>query len=203
MNCVSRTLGRRHAAATPWRLHGLLGGLCIAVAGLVHAPVAAQAPSPPASERADLSPVTVNLSQWLVVMEKGKEVFKPVESIKPGDVIEYRARYVNRSDQPVSDVQAQLPLPEGLLYQARSARPAQTAQFAVKGGSFAREPLMRPTADGKTEPVPLADYRQLRWRLGQLAPGAQADVSVRVSLPPLSSSSVGDASPVVTRSASR
>ncbi len=149
------------------------------------------------------APVAVTLSQWRVTTENGKEVLKPVQSIKPGDVIEYRATYLNRSSKPVTDVQAELPLPEGLQYQARSARPEQTARFAVKGGSFAREPLMRPATDGKTEPVPLTDYRQLRWSLGQLAPGAKADVSVRAVLPPLSSASVADASPAARPSASR
>ncbi|WP_323503886.1 hypothetical protein, partial [Cryobacterium sp. RTS3] len=46
----------------------------------------------------------------------GKEHFSSADSIRPGDVIEYRAVYTNRTDKPVNGVIATLPVPEGLEY---------------------------------------------------------------------------------------
>ncbi len=123
--------------------------------------------------------VKAELTQMLVLVENGKEVLKPTKSVKPGDLIEYRVVYTNQSRRMVNDMQAQLPLPEGLEYQAKSARPAPSAQMATQGGMFAREPLMRDAAGGKKEAVSLADYRQVRWNLGQIAAGAKVEVSVR------------------------
>ena len=123
--------------------------------------------------------VKAELTQMLVVLEKGKEVLKPAKKVKPGDLIEYRVVYTNQSRRAVNDVQAQMPLPIGLAYQANSAKPSANAHMAAAGGEFAREPLMRDSGDGKKEPVPYAQYRQLRWNLGQLAAGTQLEVSAR------------------------
>ncbi len=115
----------------------------------------------------------------LVVLENGKEVLKPAKNVKPGDLIEYRVVYTNQSRRVVNDLQAQLLLPVGLAYQANSAKPSTNAHMATASGEFAREPLMRGSGDGKKEPVPYAQYRQLRWNLGQLATGSKLEVSAR------------------------
>ncbi|NDC60963.1 MAG: DUF11 domain-containing protein [Betaproteobacteria bacterium] len=149
-----------------------------------------------ASSHSADSLVRAELTQLLVVLEDGKELLKPVKSVKPGDLIEYRVVYTNQSRRAVTDLQAQLPLPEGLEYQAKSARPAASAQMATKGGMFAREPLMRDIAGGKKEAVSYADYRQVRWNLGQIAAGAKLEVSARARV------STGVASTPVIQNAS-
>jgi uncharacterized repeat protein (TIGR01451 family) len=131
-----------------------------------------------ATDSAD-SAVKADLTQMLVVVENGKEILKPTKTVKPGDVIEYRVVYTNQSRRAVNDLQAQLPLPEGLEYQAKSARPAGSVSMATKGGMFAREPLMKELAGGKKEAVSYADYRQVRWNLGSIAAGAKLEVSAR------------------------
>ncbi|MFM7026164.1 MAG: hypothetical protein ACKOWC_08945 [Limnohabitans sp.] len=140
----------------------------------------AQARTEAATAPAQTEPVVkAELIQLQVLQENGKEILKPVQTVKPGDLIEYKVTYTNRGTKPVRDVVAQLPIPEGLEYQPRSARPAPTAEASVKNGAFAREPLMRDAAGGKKEPVPYSEYRQLRWTLGQIAAGARTEVSAR------------------------
>lgn len=146
--------------------------------GLPMAHARTEAAAAPAAAQAEPA-VKAELTQMQVVTENGKETLKPVQSVKPGDLIEYRVVYTNRSPKAVRDVQAELPIPEGLEYQPKSARPAQNAEAAVKGGAFAREPLMREAAGGKKEPVPYSEYRRLRWTLGQIAAGAKTEVSAR------------------------
>lgn len=128
--------------------------------------------------------VTVALQQSKVVKAiDGKEQLLDAASVKPGDVLEYTVTYTNKTGKPVSGLVADLPIPEGLEYLPRSARPgAALVKAAVKDGEFATEPLMRKVRDGKAEPVPYSDYRALRWTLGQLPAGGVASVSARAKV---------------------
>ena len=153
--------------------------------GSVVAQTPAAAPTAPAAKTVAVAPaaVTVVLTQAKVVKAAdGKEKLVDAASVKPGDVIEYRATYTNRSTNTVKNVVASLPIPEGLQYQPMSAKPGATiVQAAVKGGVFGAEPLTRKVA-GKVEPVPYADYRSLRWNLGELPAAGVAVVSARAAV---------------------
>ena len=150
--------------------------------------VAAQAPAtaPTANTAVAAKPaaaVIVLLTQAKVVKgTDGKEQLLDAATVKPGDVIEYRATYTNRSAKSVTGVVATLPIPEGLQYLPMSAKPGATlVQAAVKGGDYSAEPLIR-TVAGKVQTVPYAEYRSLRWNLGQLPAGGSAAVSARASV---------------------
>ena len=152
-----------------------------APAGAVATPARAAASAPARS-----AAVGVVLTQAKVVKSAdGKEQLVDAASVKPGDVLEYQAVYTNRTDKAVTGAMATLPIPEGLVYQPRSARPVSGAgvalQAATKDGVFAAEPLMR-QVKGKAEPVPYAEYRALRWNLGSLGAKAQATVSARAAV---------------------
>lgn len=141
-----------------------------AAAPAVKAPVAAVAKSD----------VKVELTQAKVVKDaSGKEQLLDAASVKPGDILEYRATYKNTSAKAVQGVVATLPIPEGLEYLPRSAKPgAKLVQAATNNAAYAAEPLSRVVA-GKSVPVPYAEYRSLRWSLGQLPAGGEASVSAR------------------------
>jgi len=133
------------------------------------------------------SPVQVRLDQYKVVTsDNGKESLVAAQSIKPGDVIEYRAVYTNQDGKPVTGLQAILPIPEGMEYIPKTARPGPgKALAATASGAYAPEPLtrqVRVNGSVQVEPVPYTQYRSLRWDLGQLAPGATQTVSARAQL---------------------
>lgn len=148
------------------------------------APSASASAPPKVEQKAEQKPITVELTQKKVVKdERGREKLEEVDGVRPGDVLEYRATYRNVGKQAMKGVAANLPLPEGLEYVARSVQPARGAQFALKAdGAYEAEPLMRKGADGRMQPVPLNEYRQIRWRLDELAPGAEAVVSARAKV---------------------
>lgn len=125
--------------------------------------------------------VAVELTQFKVVRDAaGKEQLLDASSVKPGDVLEYKATYTNHTGKAVGGLVADLPIPEGLEYLPRSAKPGATlVKAAVKDGDYAAEPLMRKGANGKSEPVPYSDYRALRWTLGQLPVNGVTAVSAR------------------------
>jgi uncharacterized repeat protein (TIGR01451 family) len=109
----------------------------------------------------------------------GKEQLVAADAVRPGDVLEYRATYTNKSGKPVKGLVANLPIPEGLEYQATSAKPGGAlVKVATKNGQFAPEPLTR-TVNGKVQPVPYNEYRTLRWSLGQLPASGSTEVSAR------------------------
>jgi len=115
---------------------------------------------------------------------KGAEIFAAAESAQPGDVIEYVATYRNTSAQPVRNLEATLPIPANTEIVPGSARPA-SAKASVDAVTFAQMPLTRKvTRSGKEidEPVPLREYRYLRWYPGELAGGKSAVFSARVKV---------------------
>lgn len=124
--------------------------------------------------------VDVVLVQSKVVKDaQGKEQRVAADSVKPGDVLEYRATYTNNTGKAVTGMVANLPIPEGLAYLPQSAKPGATlVKAATKDGQFAAEPLSR-VVNGKPEAVPYSEYRALRWSLGQLPANGVTAVSAR------------------------
>lgn len=148
-------------------------GLKLACLGGVLAFSAAHAA--PATE-----PVKVNLQAFKVVSANGKESLVESKTAKPGEVLEYRATYNNVSKKNVANLLATLPVPKGMEYVAQSGRPA-SPEASLDGKVFAPVPLMRKRADGKgDEPVPVADYRALRWKALDLPAGKTFEVSARM-----------------------
>ncbi len=132
--------------------------------------------------------VSSTLQVERVVMVDARPVLKPVTAGRPGDVLEYRASYDNRGASAANGFVAELPIPAGTTYVAHSAQPAN-AQASTDGVHFAALPLMRTVkmANGTTgpQPVPLADYRALRWSLGNLPAGKRVQVQARVQVDPV------------------
>lgn len=150
-------------------------------AGLV--PVLAQTAAVTAPAVTAKSAVTVELTQFKVVKgADGKEQLLSAATVKPGDIIEYKAVYTNRSAKLVNGLVADLPIPEGLQYIAKSAKPgAALVKAATKAGVFGSEPLTVKVG-AKTELVPYADYRALRWSLGLLPANGVTAVMARATV---------------------
>jgi uncharacterized repeat protein (TIGR01451 family) len=127
--------------------------------------------------------VTSELTVERVTIVDGKTVFGPAQVSKPGDILEYRASYTNRSASAVLGLVANLPIPAGTTLIDRSQIPPD-ALASTDGTHFAPLPLTRLTrlADGSEHQVlvPLEEYRALRWNLGSLSPGRSAQVQARV-----------------------
>lgn len=136
---------------------------------------------------ADAAPVEVSLVAHKVITgQDGKESLTAARDVKPGEVLEYQAVYVNHGKQSVHNVKAVLPIPAGSLsYLPATAKPARVSA-SLDGQTFEAVPLMRTVTlpDGKREsrPVPVAEYRYLRWELGEMKPGAQATVVARMRM---------------------
>ncbi|MDU0460062.1 MAG: hypothetical protein RW306_15155 [Geobacteraceae bacterium] len=130
--------------------------------------------------------VKVQLSARKIVKNsQGKESISGGDSAKPGEVIEYRATYKNSGTAIARNVAATLPIPEEMEFMADSASPAG-ASASTDGTVFSAIPLVRKVklAYGavSNREVPTAEYRSLRWNLGDLAPGAAATVSARMKI---------------------
>jgi uncharacterized repeat protein (TIGR01451 family) len=136
-------------------------------------------------------PLDSTLEQHRVVQAAdGRETLEPAASVKPGDVIEYVATYHNTGRAPVTGVQATVPIPPNTEFVPGSARPADV-KASVDGARYAAPPLMRKVVrDGKTveEPVPVREYRYLRWSADRIGADQSVRFSARVRV-------VNDASP--------
>ena len=170
---------------------------------VVAAPALAQPTVAKEAAAAAEKKVLVVLTQSKVVKAAdGTEQLQDAASVKPGDVVEYKATYTNNTGKAVTGLAANLPIPEGLEYLPKSAKPgAALVKAATSNGVFAAEPLTH-TVAGKTEPVAYGDYRALRWTLGQLpangvtAVSARAKVQIVVPPAPKTSAAAPQAPPV-------
>jgi uncharacterized repeat protein (TIGR01451 family) len=127
--------------------------------------------------------VEAKLAAFKVTLDANKkEVLAPAAKVAPGDLLEYQVVYQNNSKAQLKQLTATLPLPVGMTYVAGSAKPA-SATASLDGKTFAAMPLKRKVkkADGTLEEqaIPLAEYRALRWTLGELAEKGKAEVSAR------------------------
>lgn len=114
----------------------------------------------------------------------GREQLLAAAEAKPGDVLEYRATYKNVSEKPLRAVMATLPVPAtGVEYLPSSAVPAGV-EASIDGTQFAPTPLKRvvklPDGRQRQQFVPTAEYRFLRWPLGEMPAGASKTVSARM-----------------------
>lgn len=160
---------------------GLGVAMTLGLGGLAAAQGTQVAPAP--TEAAQKKAVAVVLTQAKVVKDaQGKEQLVAADSVKPGDVLEYTATYTNHTGKSVSGLVANLPIPEGLEYLPKTAKPGATlVKAATKDGVFAAEPLAR-NVSGKSEPVPYNEYRSLRWTLGQLPANGSTAVTARAKV---------------------
>lgn len=118
----------------------------------------------------------------VIVSGKSEERREAAKSVRPSEIIEYRASYKNASAKELRGVQAVLPIPLGMTVDLVSVKPLPV-QASSDGRQFYPVPLTRQVraADGqlKTVNVPLSEYRALRWSLGVLAAGASREVVLR------------------------
>lgn len=119
----------------------------------------------------------------VVTSPAGVEHLAPADHAKPGDVVEYRARYTNPGHSAVRQMVATLPIPAGMQYVPSTAAPA-TALASTDGEHFDAIPLRHHVrlANGTDalRDVPYGDYRFLRWTLGDMAAGKSQTVTARV-----------------------
>ena len=133
---------------------------------------------------ADTGKLVSQLKVWTVVKQAdGAETLQPAETVKPGDVLQYSTVYTNPTPRAVSRLVTNLPIPVGTEWVATGTLPS-TVLASLDGKVFAPVPLMRKTrrADGQwvDVPVPLNEYRSLRWPEQQLAAGASFTTTARV-----------------------
>ena len=132
-----------------------------------------------------LAEVKVVLTASKIVSVNGTEQRQPGDKAKPGEVIEYVAEYHNSAKSPVSNMVATLPVPTGMEYLPDTAAPAQV-MASTDERNYAPVPLKRMVraADGKMveEQVPYAEYRSLRWKLGELPGETSRNVKARMKV---------------------
>jgi uncharacterized repeat protein (TIGR01451 family) len=154
---------------TSWKLVVAAFAACICL------PAAAQQQNPVQSKLE---------ARKVVVAGDGKETFASADTAKPGDVIEYVATYRNSGKQPVKNLVATLPIPENTEFIAGSARPAG-AKAGVSVAAFADIPLKRSSVRNGVaieEPVPLREYRYLRWSASELGAEKAVTFAARVKV---------------------
>jgi uncharacterized repeat protein (TIGR01451 family) len=131
------------------------------------------------------SAIDVTMQAFKVVATARGTELQKTDAAQPGDTIEYQVVYRNSGKTVARNVVAVLPVPAGgMAYLPDSATPA-TVEASLDGKQFAPVPLQRTVVRAGrsvTEPVPPAEYRFLRWNLGELPAGQTSTVKSRMRL---------------------
>jgi uncharacterized repeat protein (TIGR01451 family) len=135
---------------------------------------------------ADQPHITVQLSAKKVIQKgQGQEVLSPGDTARPGEVIEYRVKYINTGKGAARNLQGGLPIPAEMEFVPGSAVPDDVTA-SLDGKSFEKIPLHRKVrlADGSivVREVPPAEYRSLRWNFPVLEPGASITARARMRI---------------------
>ena len=140
-----------------------------------------------AATAADAAPSLVLSAFKVVPAQPGHpEHLVDATQARAGDQLEYQALYRNPTAAPVHHVLVTVPVPApGVEYVLDTAAP-HADLASTDGKQFAQLPLMRTETakDGSklNHPAPGADYRFLRWDLGDVPAGATRIVRTRVQL---------------------
>lgn len=125
--------------------------------------------------------------QEITTDKNGKKQFNFVEPklVLPGDVILYEIEFENVSEQVISDIVVNNPLPNNSKYRAGSAHGKFTQiTFSVDGSKYeAAEGLIVKDKAGKSWLAKPEDYRAIRWVYKQaLKPGEKSKVSYKTEI---------------------
>jgi uncharacterized repeat protein (TIGR01451 family) len=124
------------------------------------------------------------IAEKLVRAPSGQLSRAAADSVKPGDLVAYTATYRNTGKDAARALVVTVPVPTGMEYQGRQPEEKLAPALAsLDGRSYAAIPLTRKVKNAQgqevVQPVPVAEYRFLRWNMAEL--GAGADVSVRLT----------------------
>jgi uncharacterized repeat protein (TIGR01451 family) len=130
-------------------------------------------------------PLVASLDARRVVVEvNGTERLLPADVARPNDVVEYRTTYSNVSKKTLTAVAATLPVPAGFQFIAGTA--TRGALASLDGKTYAPIPLTRVVKDAsgrdQVVAVPVAEYRFLRWNLGDVPAAASRVVVARMRM---------------------
>jgi len=161
----------------------LAGALLVAGYAFVNIPVTDVLAADAAQNK---TPLTIALTAQKVVKQSdGSEKFITADRALPGETIQYDTLCHNRSGKPLNNVAPMLPIPTGMVYVADSASPAPT-EASLDGKTFSAIPLKRkvttPTGEVIEQEVPATEYRALRWKLGEMAPGTKTVLVARTKI---------------------
>lgn len=130
------------------------------------------------------------LNQSRIVVVNGKETASAADKVSPGDLLEYKVRYVNKGAGPAKNLVVTLPIPLGLELTPATDSP-KAGLASLDGQRFEAMPIKRAVkqADGKEilQDVPFSQYRALRWQVEQLDAGKSANFSARARVESLKS----------------
>lgn len=131
------------------------------------------------------NPLEITLSRSKIIVENGKEVLQKADIAKPGDIFEEVATYKNTSSGALKDFVPMLPVPPNTELILGSIKPSN-AKASTDGKTFSEMPLKRklrqPNGVEVEQPVPLSDYRYLRWYPGEIGAGKSQVFSARFKL---------------------
>jgi uncharacterized repeat protein (TIGR01451 family) len=119
----------------------------------------------------------------VIVQRDGSEALVPAPHVTPGDLLQYTSTYQNTGKRPVTQLLATVPIAAGTEFVSAASVSGQL-QASLGGPVFETVPLIRrqqrPDGSVAVVPVPLSEYRALRWPQMELAPGASVSRTARV-----------------------
>ena len=138
----------------------------------------------------DASPLKSEMSAFRVMTDaEGKETLVATDNVEPGQTVEYVMKYSNLSDQPLSQIRVQGPVPAEMVFVAGSASklPGVVVEFSVdQGQTFSVPPVkyQKQLEDGSiVEAIATPDlYNVVRWTIASLPGNGATSLKYRANV---------------------
>lgn len=110
--------------------------------------------------------IKIDLSSKKVTMEKGKEVYKDADKSKPGEILLYTLKVMNKGNESARKLSPVGNIPDNTVYVPEKHNSADyKVLYSLDGKTFSETPTVKVKENGKdvVKPAPIDKYKKIKW----------------------------------------
>jgi len=140
------------------------------------------------AQNAGQQDITSNLKVFKIKTESQGQVSRQtVQTVEPGDTLEYQLTYTNHLDNAISQLKPVLPIPNGVEYLGNSANPSIVgASLSLQEGPMQNLPIQEQTTTSSglqvNQNASHDKFRRIQWLINSLQPNSSLTLTARVKV---------------------
>ena len=110
--------------------------------------------------------IKIDLLSQKIVKENGKHVLKDSKEAKPGQVLLYTLKVMNKGDSAARKLQPVANIPENTIYvPEKNTSKDYKVQFSLDGKNYSETPMVKIKENGKDvmKPATIDKYKKIKW----------------------------------------
>ena len=111
--------------------------------------------------------IKIDLSSKKVVTEKGKEILSDAKDAKPGDILIYTLKVMNKGDSPAKSLAPKGDIPANTIYvpETHESKEYKVLYSIDEGSTYQEIPTIKIKENGKqvVKKAPVEMYKKIKW----------------------------------------